>query len=48
MALGLRPMRWGAWGSAWWVGGVAFIGIELVVHLALQVRGRPSFYNGRG
>lgn len=31
-----------------WVGGVAFIGVELVAHLALQLRGRPSFYNGRG
>ena len=26
----------------------AFIGIELVVHLVLQLRGRPSFYNGLG
>ena len=33
---------------AWWRGGIAFIGIELVAHLALQLRGRPSFYNGRG
>lgn len=33
---------------AWWVGGVAFIGIELVVHLVLQLRGRDNFYNGRG
>jgi hypothetical protein len=32
----------------WWVGGIAFIGIELTAHLALQLRGRPSFYNGRG
>jgi len=39
-----RPARW----PAWWIGGLAFIGIELVVHLALQLRGRPSFYNGRG
>jgi hypothetical protein len=31
-----------------WLGGVAFIGIELVAQLALQLRGRPSFYNGRG
>ena len=37
-----------AWRSPWWVGGLAFIGIELVAHLALQLRGRPSFYNGRG
>lgn len=43
-ALGLGPARW----PAWWLGGIAFIGLELVVHLALQLRGRPSFYNGRG
>ena len=24
------------------------LGIELVARLALQLRGRPSFYNGRG
>ena len=34
--------------SAWWIAGLAFIGIELVPHLFLQLRGRPSFYNGRG
>ncbi len=28
--------------------GLAFIGIELVIHLALQLSGRPSVYNGRG
>jgi hypothetical protein len=39
-----RPARW----PAWWLGGLAFIGIELVAHLILQLRGRPSFYNGRG
>ena len=31
-----------------WLGGPAFIGIELVAQLALQLRGQPSFYNGRG
>ena len=31
-----------------WLGGLAFIGIELVAHLVLQLRGRPSFYNERG
>ncbi len=41
---GFRVQRW----PAWWLGGIAFIGIELVAHLALQLRGRPSFYNGRG
>jgi hypothetical protein len=34
--------------SLWWVGGFAFIGIELVAHLVLYARGRPSFYTGRG
>jgi len=34
--------------SAWWIGGIAFIGVELVAHLALHARGRPSFYTGRG
>lgn len=33
---------------ALWLGGVAFIAVELVAQLALQLRGRPSFYNGRG
>lgn len=33
---------------AWWVGGIAFIGIELIVHLVLWLRGRPSVYDGRG
>ena len=39
-----RPMQW----SAWWLAGLAFVGIELVAHAFLQLRGRPSFYNGRG
>jgi hypothetical protein len=33
---------------AWWTSGLAFIGLELAVHLILQLRGRPSFYNGCG
>jgi hypothetical protein len=40
----LPPARW----PRWWLGGLAFIGIELLVHLVLQLRGKPSFYNGRG
>lgn len=54
LALGLRltatlllaraPFPWLTWVAA----GVGFIGIELVAHAVLQVRGRPSFYNGRG
>jgi hypothetical protein len=46
MALtGFGPAR--HW-PALWFGGLAFIGIELVVHLVLQLRGRPNFFNGRG
>lgn len=54
LALGMRltaatfdwfpPMRW----PAWWLGGLAFIGIELVAQSVLQLRGRPSFFNARG
>jgi hypothetical protein len=45
MASGMfRPAQW----PAWWWGGFGFIGVELVAHLALQLRGRPSFYNERG
>ena len=41
---GYAPAEW----PAWWIGGVGFIGLELGVHLWPQLRGRPSFYNGRG
>ena len=46
-AMAITPRRFERW-PPWWVGGLAFIGIELAVHLALQLSGRPSFYNGRG
>lgn len=32
----------------WWTGGVAFVVLELLVHLLLHARGQPSFYDGRG
>lgn len=41
---GFRPARW----PPLWLGGLAFIGVELVAHLVLQLRRRPSFYNARG
>jgi hypothetical protein len=41
---GFRLTQW----PAWWVAGVGFIGVELVAHMALQARARPSFFNGRG
>lgn len=31
------------WWPPWWVGGVAFIGVELIAHLSIQLRGKPSF-----
>jgi hypothetical protein len=31
----------------WWGGGVLFVVAELVVHVAMRVRGQPSFYDGR-
>lgn len=33
---------------AWWLGGLALVGIELVAHAGLRLRGRPNFYDGRG
>lgn len=41
---GARQARW----PAWWVGGMAFVGIELIAHLGLLLRGRPNFYDGQG
>ena len=32
----------------WWSGSVLFIGIELLVHAVLALRGLPNFFNGRG
>jgi hypothetical protein len=32
----------------WWYGGFLLIGVELVVHAVLAMRGLPNFYNGRG
>ncbi|HEY9227054.1 MAG TPA: hypothetical protein VIP11_10435 [Gemmatimonadaceae bacterium] len=41
---GLHPPAW----ATWWVAGLAFIGVELVAHTVLQLRGHNSFFNGRG
>jgi hypothetical protein len=35
------------WWPAWWLGGLAFIGLELVVHALLYARRRPNFYDDR-
>ena len=45
--LALSRVRFPHW-HIWWLGGFAFIGIELIAHLVLQLRGRPNFYNGLG
>ena len=39
-----HPPHW----LRWWHGGVILIGVELVAHLLLRLRGRASFYSGRG
>jgi hypothetical protein len=39
-----QSLAWLTWAMA----GTAFVGIELVAHGALHLRGRPSFYNGLG
>jgi hypothetical protein len=36
--------RWGGW----WIGGLAFIGLELFVHAVLALRRVPNFYAGDG
>lgn len=41
---GWEPARW----PGWWLFGLGFIAVELVAHLGLQLRGRPSVYNGLG
>lgn len=40
----LPTMAW----MPWWLGELGFVGIELVAHLGLMARGRPSFYDGLG
>ena len=49
-ALGTRAILTGrgAVPWPWWMAGIAFVGVELLVHLLLRVRGHPSFYDGRG
>jgi hypothetical protein len=39
---------WPARQFAWWVAGLAFVALELVAHVALHLRGRPSIYDGQG
>jgi hypothetical protein len=41
------PVRPPSLGS-WWVGGLAFIGLELLVHALGALRGLPNFYDGGG
>jgi hypothetical protein len=52
LGMGLTAMALTRYGPvhlpAWWLAGLAFICLELVVHFILHLRGRPSFYNGCG
>jgi len=34
--------------SMWWFGGLLLIGIELIVHAVLALRGVPNFYRSNG
>jgi hypothetical protein len=34
--------------ASWWLWGLLFVGIELVVHAAMALRGSPNFYRGDG
>jgi hypothetical protein len=43
-ALPIRPLPLGTW----WYGSFLFVGVELVAHAVLGLRGRPNFYDGRG
>jgi hypothetical protein len=47
-ATAIARAGWPARAPVWWIGGIGFIGVELITHLALQLRGLASFYNGRG
>lgn len=44
---GMRVPRAAAWRLAG-LAGLGFIGVELIAQAVLQLRGRPSFFNGRG
>jgi hypothetical protein len=41
--LPIRPLPF----RLWWYGGCALIGVELLVHAGLALRGAPNFYSGR-
>jgi hypothetical protein len=40
---GRMPVR-----LSWWLAGIAFVGVELLIHLGLRARGQPRFYDHRG
>ena len=40
--------RWTLSGLTWAIAGAVFVAVELIAHAVLQLRGRPSFYNGLG
>jgi effector-binding domain-containing protein len=39
---------WAARWMTWWMGGLGFIGVELVVHLVMWMRALRNFYEGTG
>ena len=47
-AILLVPNRIHAPLPIWWISGLGFIAIELIVHAVLRSRGLRNFYDGRG
>jgi len=33
---------------SWWMAGIAFVAVELLIHLFIRSRGQANFYDGRG
>jgi hypothetical protein len=42
LPLAAPPLR------TWWMGAPIFVGVELIAHAGLVLRGRPNFYRGDG
>lgn len=47
-AMAMTGGRGAGWLDRWWLGGPAFVVVELIAHAAMRARHRPSFYDGRG
>jgi hypothetical protein len=50
MSLTAAGLGWAGFPASrlWWLFGLAFVGMELAIHLVLLARKRPCFYDGLG